>query len=39
MKAFLRILAIVAALSLCVTAAGMVTRIFKTRMTKYYKVY
>ena len=39
MKIFLRIVAVLAALSLCVTAAGMITRIFKTRMTRYYKVY
>ncbi|SDB43289.1 hypothetical protein SAMN02910317_02178 [Ruminococcaceae bacterium FB2012] len=39
MKVFLRIFAIVAAFSLCAAVAGMVIRIFKTRMTKYYKVY
>ena len=39
MKVFLRIAAVLAALSICVTAAGVITRIFKTRMTKYYQVY
>lgn len=39
MKVFLRIAAIIAALSLCAAAASAVIRIFKTRMTRYYKVY
>ena len=39
MKLFLRIFAIVAAVFAAVTIAGMVTRIFRTKMTRYYKVY
>lgn len=39
MKVFLRIVAVLTAVSLCVTAAGMITRIFRTKMTRYYKVY
>ena len=39
MKVFLRILAVLALLSLCIAATRTVISIFRTRMTRYYKVY
>ena len=39
MKAFLRILAVLAAVTLCISVTRMIVSIFKTRMTRYYKVY
>ena len=39
MKKVFRILAVLAAVTVSVAATRMIISIFKTRMTKYYKVY
>lgn len=39
MKIFLRILMVIGIIAAGFAAAGMISRVFRTRMTRYYKVY